>query len=507
MLKRMTALFLCLTLACALAAPALAETNQLTKLQGQWKSSGFRGTLTGQVTGEASSLVGEEVWETLKKLFASYQLNLTHTVKDSRANEGDESVLTLTDTAGTEVGRLNLLTDASGVIYLQSDLLDDAGLYYAFDSGFDWSSMLLTSDNGWPSLLHVLSEISGASKTWQEKAAPYAEQFSLNLSRWMQGYITTATEQAVGGAYVTTAVYEIPAAALLQETKQMLIDLYQNRALLDLLAEIMTVEEQAAYLQTSMLLPFLQMLDNVKLDGAISVRRQYDTSSGTVLYDSVTLPCPESLPVSLLTLVHVPGAEGGELWQASVALDAQKLGIAVDQVLKVDLTAQNTDTDIWTGSVLALLPASENPEALNKEDQTLFSCTYNLNMPAPKDTNDFYQSRYERAYEATLVVKPDDAMDLPSFSLGGKTVIYSKSSAASTVCYVESSLNLNDLDQDSGVSLSFSGRTTSRWTPTMLTDALSSALRMDMMSTGNRLELLGQLFSHLTKTLAARIVK
>ena len=128
-------------------------------------------------------------------------------------------------------------------------------------------------------------------------------------------------------------------------------------------------------------------------------------------------------------------------------------------------------------------------------------------MPAPKDTNDFYQSRYERAYEATLVVKPDDAMDLPSFSLGGKTVIYSKSSAASTVCYVESSLNLNDLDQDSGVSLSFSGRTTSRWTPTMLTDALSSALRMDMMSTGNRLELLGQLFSHLTKTLAARIAK
>ena len=72
---------------------------------------------------------------------------------------------------------------------------------------------------------------------------------------------------------------------------------------------------------------------------------------------------------------------------------------------------------------------------------------------------------------------------------------------------MESSLNLNDLDQDSGVSLSFSGRTTSRWTPTMLTDALSSALRMDMMSTGNRLELLGQLFSHLTKTLTARIAK
>ena len=105
------------------------------------------------------------------------------------------------------------------------------------------------------------------------------------------------------------------------------------------------------------------------------------------------------------------------------------------------------------------------------------------------------------------MVKPDEAMDLPAFSLGGKAVIYSKSSAASTVCYVESSVSLHDLDQDSAVTLSFNGRTTSRWTPTMLTDALSSALRMDMMNAGNRLELLSQLFSHLTATLAARVAQ
>ena len=507
MLKKIAALVLCLTLLASLAVPALAETNQLTKLQGQWKSSGFRGTLTGQVTGEASSLTGEALWELLKALFAGYQLNLTHTVKDSRVNEGDESVLTMTNTAGDEIGRLNILTDASGVVYLQSDLLDEAGLYYGFDSGFDWSSLILSNENGWPSLLHVLGEIAQANQTWQDAAKPYMEQLSLNLSRWLQSYLNTTTEQDVNGTYITTAVYDIPASALMQETKQMLVDFYSNRELLNLLTQVMTVEEQAAYLQTSMLLPFLQMLDNVKLNGSVSVRRQYDTSTGTVLFDSVTLPGPENLPVSSLTLVHVPSAAEGELWQATVALDAQELGIAVDQELRVDVTAQNTDPDIWTGSVLALLPASENPEALNKEDQTLFSCTYNLNVPAPKDTNDFYQSRYERLYEATLVVKPDDAMDLPAFSLGGKGLIYSKSSAASTVCYVEASLNLNDLDKDSTVSLGFEGRTTSRWTPTMLTDALSSALRMDMMSASSRVELLKQLFGHLTQTLITRMVQ
>ena len=166
MLKKIAALVLCLTLLASLAVPALAETNQLTKLQGQWKSSGFRGTLTGQVTGEASRLTGEALWELLKALFAGYQLNLTHTVKDSRVNEGDESVLTLTNTAGDEVGRLNILTDASGVVYLQSDLLDEAGLYYGFDSGFDWSSLILSNENGWPSLLHVLGEIAQANQTW-----------------------------------------------------------------------------------------------------------------------------------------------------------------------------------------------------------------------------------------------------------------------------------------------------------------------------------------------------
>ena len=505
MLKKLTALILCLALLAALALPAAADNSQLTKLQGQWKSSGFRGTLTGEVTGETSALFGTELWEALKGFFSTYKLGITHTVKDSRLNEGDETVITMTDAKEKEVGRLNILTDAAGVVYLQSDLLDEAGLYYAFDSGFDWSSLLLPNENGWPSLLHVLTEITQANKTWQEKAAPYMEQFSLNVTRWLQGYVTTGTDRDASGAFVTTAVYEIPVSAIMQETKQLLVDLYSNRELLALLSEVLTAEEQAAYLQTGMLLPFLQMLDNVKLEGTVNVGRQYDNTTGDVLYDSVTLPCPESLPVDSVSIEHVPTAEGGDLWEVSAALDAQELGVALDQQLTIGVTAQNTDTDVWTGSVLVLLPASKNPEALNQEDQTLFSCTYNLHAPAPKDTNDYYQSRYERAYEATLVVKPDEAMELPSFSLSAKTVIYSKSSSASTYTYVESSLGLHDLDQDSAVNLSFEGRTASRWTPTMLTEALSSALRMDMMTAPNRLELLGQLFTHFQQEISKRI--
>ena len=506
MFKKLFALCLCLTLAAALL-PAAAETTQLTKLQGQWKSSAFRGTLTGEVSGEGSRLTDDKGWAALRALFSAYSLGITHTNKSASASEGDESVITLSKKDGSEVARLNVMTDAAGVVYLQSDLLDDSGLFYAFDSGFDWSTLLMPGENGWPSLLHVLSEVNRASKTWQEKAQPYMEQFSLNISRWLQGYLVTATEQGVGSSFITTASYEIPVSAVMQETKQLLVDFLSNKDLLALLSEVLTAEEQAAYLQFDMLLPFFNMLDKVQLDGSFNVRRQYDTASGDVLYDSVSLPCPAGLPVRSITLVHVPHAEEGELWQLSLTMDAQRLNIAVDQTLKLDLTAQNTGEDIWTGSVLAVLPASTDPESLNQEDVTLFSCTYNLNAPAPRDTNDFYQSRYERRYEATLVVKPDEAMQLPAFSLGGEFVVYSKSNSPTSVCYVESKLALTDLDSESAVSLSFSGRTTGRWTPTMLTDALSSSLRMDMMSAQSRLELIGQLFEHFTQTLAARTIQ
>ena len=81
--------------------------------------------------------------------------------------------------------------------------------------------------------------------------------------------MTTATEQDVSGAYLTTAVYEIPVSAMMQETKALLAKFYTTPELLALLTEVLTEEEQAAYLQTDMLMPFFQMLDRVKLDGEI----------------------------------------------------------------------------------------------------------------------------------------------------------------------------------------------------------------------------------------------
>lgn len=506
MLKRMTALILSLALILAalpgaVADVAVSESSQLTKLQGQWKSSGFRGTLTGEVSGEGSALLGDETWKRLSDLLKSWSVSLTHTVAEVKVWAGDETIVTLLNAEGSEAARVNILSDASHIMYVQSALLGDDGQYYAFDSGFDWSSLLLNGENGWPSLLHVLMEINGATETWKEKAAPCFEQFSLALTRDLQSYVTTATEQDASGAYLTTAVYEIPVSAMMQETKALLAKFYTTPELLALLTEVLTEEEQAAYLQTDMLMPFFQMLDRVKLDGEIQVRRQYNTATGDVLFDSLTVPFPENLPLKSLTISHVPTAEDGELWECSASLDAQSLGVALNQALNVELTAQNTEEAVWTGSLLVTLPASEDPEALIREDQTLFSCSYNLNVPAPRDTNDVYANIYERRYEATLVVKPDELMKLPSFSLGGSVVMYSKRADQTSVSYLDADVTLTDLEQESAVSLKFSGRTTGRWTPTLLTDALGSAIRIDMMTAQSRLALLSQALGSFTDNL------
>ncbi len=511
MFKRFFAVLLSLVLAlsCLITARAdvaVSELNQLDKLKGQWRTSGFRGTLTGETTGDMSALFGGDTWKQLQEILTKWSLSLTHTNQNASAFEGDETVLTLLNSEGAEAARFNVLTDASGVVYLQSPLLDDNGLYYAFDSGFDWSSLVFPTENGWPSLLHVLAEISRASKNWQEKAQPYLEQFSLKVNRWLQSYVTTSTEQDESGNYVTTTVYEVPIAAVKQETLQLLVDFYTNRELLALLSEIVTAEEAAAYLQPSMLTGFLKMIDNVKLDGSIRVRRQNDTLSGDVLFDSVSMPFAGALPVKELTITHVPKAEEGELWELSAALDGEQVGVAFGQDIEIALTAQNSGEAIWTGSLLVILPASDDPESLIQEDQTLFSCSYNLNIPEPKDNNDVYASRYERAYEMTLVVKPDDQMGLPPLSLNGTLVIYSKTSSQMSVVYVESGLTLTDLERESTVGLKFSGKTASRWTPTMLANALSSSLRIDMMSAQNRLAQLGELVARLTGSLTKIVI-
>jgi hypothetical protein len=494
-------LLVCLALAVC-ACPALAQEavevekdTQMSKLQGQLRSSGFRADLTGELTGSAPGFIEPALWERLGRILNNYTLNFTHTQASPDGDEGSEGILRLRNKTGDDKARVNLVMDAAGVRYLQSPLMDDEGMFYAFDSSFDWLTLVLPTENGWPSLLHVALELSRGSKNWQDKTAPYMEAFSLSVERWLQNYLISTSETDDSGNYLTTLTYEIPVVDVVMQTKQLLLDVYSKPELLALAAEVMTQEEQAAYLQKDMYLAFIAMLDRVDLTGSVQISRQNETATGTMLYESISMPFPAELPVNKATLSHVPNAVGGELWQMSLTLDAQALNVALDRELQVDINAQNTEGAIWTGSLRAFLPTAESTDAVSHTELQLFSCTYNLNIPEPQDVNDVYQARYERRYEATLVVKPDSPSNVPAFSMSFEAVAYSKKNTPTSPSYLDGSLEWNSLEADCTAKLSLSARTGSSWTPTMLNDALSSAIRVDMMSAATRGELIDRLWS------------
>ena len=478
---------LCLSAAAATADVAVKETTQLDKLKGHWMNSSFQSTLKATVSEQKPDFLSIEEWALIRAWAQGYTLSFTHTNQDSTANLGSEDVLTLEDASGAAVIQTILAQDANGIRYVRSPLLDDQNIYYAFDSSYDFVSLLTeaTRDTAWPSLWHVLYAVAAAPADWQTRAQPVYSQYAIKLTGWLQNYARTVTETQTDGSFVMTNDYEIPASDLKQETKAILVDLLMDQDLLSLLREILTVDEQAAYLEKDMLLSFLSMIDRVQLNGSVQIHRQFHDDR--VSYESVTLPFAQNAPLKELTVVH-SAQEDGELWQLRADITKAPYSGA-----SVELTAQKMDAGIWVGELTWQGPA-DSQTAVRPEPLTF---AYNLEWNGATDVNDPYAAKYERNYKGTLVVKPDASLRLPVMSLALDGKIYSKTSSQTAPTYVDVTLEWADLESGASALLSFSGKTNPRRTPIYLSDAIASALRLDMLSADNRAMLLKNLLNNI----------
>ena len=77
-------------------------------------------------------------------------------------------------------------------------------------------------------------------------------------------------------------------------------------------------------------------------------------------------------------------------------------------------------------------------------------------------------------------------------------MIYSKSSSVGSVTYLESTLDVTDMDTSSVLHLSFDGKTATGWTPLYLAEAPANALRVDLLDANGRTEILNALLTKLT---------
>ena len=487
MRKQWIALLLCLCLLCAscasLADVAVRESTQLDKLKGHWMNSSFQGELKGSATQNGPAFIDPVLWSVIRAYLQEYSVSFSHTNQNSTAALGSENVLTLTNSSGSVSIQNILAEDHNGIRYIRSPLLDDQGMYYAFGPSSDAVSLLTDAlnDSAWPALAHVVYAIASAGEDWQKRAQPSYSQFSIKVTGWLQNYGKTVTEADTQGRFVMTNDYVIPASALLQEAKALLVDLFVDQDLMSLLREILTVDEQAAYLQKDMLWSFLSMIDRVKLNGDITVRRQFSAENGDVIFESMRLPFAETSALKEMTIAHSV-QEDGSLWQIRAELAKAPYAGAV-----IDLSAQSMGSGIWVGE-LKWTPAPEK-DAVTEPRPLTFA--YNLEWAEPEDVNDTYEQRYERNYKGTLVVKADESLGLPVMSLSFTNRIYSKLATLTSPTYLDAVLEWADLESGAGATLTFSGKTSARRTPVYLNEAIASALRLDMLDAESRSSLLG----------------
>ena len=495
MRKKWLALMLCICLLAgslpAMADIAVKESTQLDKLKGHWMNSSFQGTLTATATQTGPAFIPADLWSVIRAYLSSYSISFTHTNQDSTSALGSEDVLTLTNEAGDVSIQNIFVEDHNGIRYVRSPLLDDQ-IYYAFDDHNDSVSLLTDAlgDDTWPSLWHVLFAVMTASEDWKTRAQSSYNQLSIKITTWLQNYAKTTTEPDTAGNYVVSNDYEIPASALLQEAKMLLVDLFVDQELLSLLREIMTVDEQAAYLQKDMLWNFMSMIDRVQLSGNIQIHRQFGASGGTtgdILYESMTIPFAEKFPVKEATVVHTVQPDG-DLWQIKADLAHPSVKGAV-----LEASAQKIEEGTWVGDIKWTPAPDENSVV---EPQTL-TFAYNLEWPGAEDVNDSYSQRYEHNRKGTLVIKADDSLGLPVISISFNSKIYSKTSSLTAPTYLEAALSVLDLESNAEISFALNGRTSSRRTPIYMDEAIASSLRLDMLNTQSRMSLLQSLLHNL----------
>lgn len=491
-MKKLIAFLLavCVLLGCACADISTTSVTQLDKLTESLEQSGLKARVLFSASGSAPEWMDQTMSDIVFNILPTLNVNFSYT-PNIKYSHGSEVILTVQKNK-QEVTHFDYLTDGQGISYLRSPLFDDQKTFYAAENSFDVSGLISDAlqSGEWPSIYHILYMIETAPASWQERFEKTLDVYKMSVTAWMQNYAKTETEADLTGGFITTMTYQIPANAVLMELKQLLVDFMADSSIRTLLREILSPAESAAYLQQVMLVPFLQMVDNIELSGEITVNRQFD-GTGTELSESLYLPFPENNPLESITVVLIPGE--GMHFELTAQLRPEE---NAEKGISLNVTAESDEAGIYTGDVTLRLPDDPNDYSVAPEGHPGYTekhFAYNLFYAEPLDTADPFNNFYQRAYEASLLIKPDD---FAPQSLAFKGLIYSKSSSKRSPSYIEVYLTWTDSESDATATMSVAGMSQTAWTPTMLEEAQQSAIRVDLLDADEQSALAESVVSH-----------
>lgn len=471
-MKRLIALLLSLMLSLGAWSALAAEEIQLPqKFLNQVNESGHMGVLSFSAEGDHTAAIDPAVWMLIKSLAPRLTLETGNSYVN-RQQEGEGVMRLMLD--GQNIGETVFLSN-NDLSAVRSTLLNNAeNTYYAAPRDWDFSKILnifSTQENGWPSLWNVLMKVENAPKEWHDKVAVHIIPYETKIGVWINGYATFSTGMENDLPYTQLAC-SIPAQAVKAQIKQLMVDFFNDDDLLSALREILSPQEAAFYLQPDMLNTFFSLMDATNLAGQIEIIRRYDIQGNTLL-DSITLPFPEKMAISSLTVTLTPDA-AGKKWAFK--------GACQDKT-EFDISCIQGEEMIYTGSVYVLLPEEEAEDSFVVDDGALsrreIAFDYSFSWDDGEDTFTLLTSRYSRTARGTLLLRPRQAGTMPTQAITLEATFESGADKRSST-RLNASLSWRDMDSNAAITASFTGRTTSPGAVLSLDD-VPLVLRLDLM--------------------------
>lgn len=521
-MKRIATRILTLCLALALL-PAAAVAEALTEpvytiaekmLKQLEMGSGFTGTLTV----ETAAVPGREAeaYTTLKPV--TLEGTFIYVREDLAAKKPAESRVTLALVDGDKQQATAELALRSGALYVRSSLAGD-GWYTAgsgiiadsaaadtaaaegtADAAAGQSAALAEAAQGlldstaMPGAAAFALGVASQLRTVDTaKLATLLDTYTTKIDLWIEGYRqNTQMSKGQDGATTMQIDYQIPAAAVKAQLKQLLIDLLADTELAALLTKALPEGWAARYLDPAMQDYYFYAVDQLPLAGEMAIHRTLSLRGDTLAL-SLALPYYDSQGGACTLRYDRTKGTGDLPDDNTMALESQAL------LLRLSYQSYETmaGATVYQGTLLRQplsaqtyeVAAADSAAGLGgKALSTAF--TFSLQQQAATDAEGMQTQTIDAAFHLAPDYTPDEAGDEPAAPTAEQAAQYavfepvdfalnaafSSGQAKNASTALSCTLTCSGDTLPQVVTLAFTGKTRGKWTPDTLDITAATAL-------------------------------
>lgn len=463
------------------------EEKLLKQLQA---GSGFQGTLTI----ESTAVEGREsdAWTTIKPL--TIDVGYIYVREDTSKNTKPENRLTFSFVDGEKTLGTAELALSEGLLALKSSLLGDG--WYTLDENAATAVMEgdgqadgmigqevrdFQAQTALPGLAAFAAGLIGhigdtdASK-WTDLLDPYTTKIDL----WLEGYRQDAILGKSDDGTTTMEIdYQIPASAIKAQLKQMVMDLLADSSLLAALSAVVPDEDLKTFLDPQQQNYYFYTIEELPLKGNLELSRTVSLM-GETLALSLSLPLYDSKGGEA-TLSYRRNQGGGDLPEEnSIELTSDTKQIRLNYQMYQTMDG----TTVYQGTLLRQALGTQAFEVGAEpagNGQKTFSAAFTLSTQTTEDAKNPGNNTLKRSFHLTLAPEytPEDSTDdviAPTEAQAEEYSVFqpidialdstfTSGQAKNAATSLDATLAISGEEMPQTITLSFSGKSTGKWTP------------------------------------------